>query len=95
MVEVTDFPVLARVSQRGFDPCDLLPIHERAVEREEPDVVAGIRVVTLAVHVVRLVRDLFRRVVVSERRLEFHACREQGAYGCSNFLTKSAGLWLP
>ena len=79
VMEVADLPVLARVAQRAVEPFELPPIHQRAVEREEADVVARVGVVALAVHVVRLVGHLLGPIVIAERGLELHARRRAAA----------------
>src|SRR5262245_60305574 len=77
MVKVADLPVFARIAQRPFKPLQLLWIHLRAVEHEEPHVGAHVRVVALSVHVVRLVRHVVGLVVIAQRSLELHARGEQ------------------
>ena len=86
MMEIADLPVLLRVPQIRLEPLQLLRIHLGAVEHEETDVVARVRVVALPVHVVELVRHVRRLIVVAEARPEFHAGSEERRVGLFELL---------
>src|SRR5713226_1644537 len=72
-MEENDLPIVVRCRKLFLEPPDLLRLGVGALEREETDVwLRAERVVELPSHGKQLVEALLARVVVAQRRVEFH-----------------------
>src|SRR3990170_1234469 len=81
VMEKADLPGRVPALELLLDPSQLLRFHVSAVEREEPYVLFFECVIALSGHVKGRVKSLVRIVVITDRRIEFHARVEQRLVG--------------